>query len=299
MNFTIRQLIYFITVVQVKTLSKAADYLYISQPNLSKNITALEDTLGIQLFRRTSTGMEPTEAALKIFPKALDIVSSCSSMETLCKELRKGTSGTLTFASLMPLYKPFLKILNAFTNQYSNISYRFKDEYFADILSDLYSEQIDAAVAYACNRELFSNIEFLKIKNSHWAIALPQNHPLAQSKTISLEQIKKEKLISANRDKVGLLLDKKIYINTGLIPEYSAFYDSFQELLTAVGAGKGILPVPEDGVPEDTYNIVVKPVDIPPEQKRLDIYILFKKGCQKSEVLTLRKFLFDNHYVIE
>ena len=53
----LRQLEYFRTVADMKNLTKAAQMLYISQPALSKSITALEDELGEALFERRNRKM--------------------------------------------------------------------------------------------------------------------------------------------------------------------------------------------------------------------------------------------------
>ena len=52
---------YAIEVEKTSSITKAAENLYMGQPNLSKSIKELEDTLGIELFKRTSRGVVPTD----------------------------------------------------------------------------------------------------------------------------------------------------------------------------------------------------------------------------------------------
>ena len=54
---------YAVEVERTGSITQAADNLYMAQPNLSKAIKELEDTLGISIFRRTSKGVVPTERA--------------------------------------------------------------------------------------------------------------------------------------------------------------------------------------------------------------------------------------------
>lgn len=56
----IKQLQYFLTTVQVGSISKAADVLFISQPALSRTIGRLETELGFSLFERGHTGIRLT-----------------------------------------------------------------------------------------------------------------------------------------------------------------------------------------------------------------------------------------------
>ncbi|HEY8074353.1 MAG TPA: LysR family transcriptional regulator [Labilithrix sp.] len=47
----------FVTVVQTKSMSRAAERLHVAQPALSRQIKSLEEELGTRLFARTSRGM--------------------------------------------------------------------------------------------------------------------------------------------------------------------------------------------------------------------------------------------------
>lgn len=53
---------YIIAVAECKSISKAAEILYISQPSLSRFCSKLEDELGLRLFERSGSGVSLTEA---------------------------------------------------------------------------------------------------------------------------------------------------------------------------------------------------------------------------------------------
>ena len=53
-------------IAQYKTISRAADALYISQPSLSKFLQKLEEELGTPLFKRVNKQMYPTYAGERI-----------------------------------------------------------------------------------------------------------------------------------------------------------------------------------------------------------------------------------------
>lgn len=60
----LRQLTSFRKVAEVRSVSKAAALLHVTQPSLSRQIIALERELGHQLFDRTPHGVEPTPAGI-------------------------------------------------------------------------------------------------------------------------------------------------------------------------------------------------------------------------------------------
>ena len=65
------------------SITQAADNLYMAQPNLSKAIKELEDTLGISIFRRTSKGVVPTEKGAEFLVYAKRILTQLEKVEAL------------------------------------------------------------------------------------------------------------------------------------------------------------------------------------------------------------------------
>jgi len=66
----IRQLRYFVQIVESGSLSKASRQLYIAQPALSQQLAKLEDQVGKPLFLRSSKGVSPTENGLALYHHA-------------------------------------------------------------------------------------------------------------------------------------------------------------------------------------------------------------------------------------
>ncbi len=64
---TIRQMRYFVTVVEERSFRKAAQRLHVAQPALSRAVRDLESTLKTLLLVRSSTGVETTEAGRVLF----------------------------------------------------------------------------------------------------------------------------------------------------------------------------------------------------------------------------------------
>ena len=71
----IRQLRYFVTIVDSGSLSKAADQLYITQPSLSLQMRALEKELKTSLLFRSPQGVRPTEVGRRLYHHALTMLS--------------------------------------------------------------------------------------------------------------------------------------------------------------------------------------------------------------------------------
>lgn len=70
----LRQLRYFVSIVQSGSISRAATQLNVAQPALSMHVRNMETDLGTPLLFRTPAGVQPTEAGLILFRNACAIL---------------------------------------------------------------------------------------------------------------------------------------------------------------------------------------------------------------------------------
>ena len=68
----IQQLTYIVEIANCKSISRAAEYLFVSQPALSQQIRNLEKELGYRVFHRTSKGLELTEDKMDLVLEYLE-----------------------------------------------------------------------------------------------------------------------------------------------------------------------------------------------------------------------------------
>lgn len=134
-------LLYALEVNREGSVKKAAEKLYISQPNLSKMIIALEDEIGIQLFNRTSKGMTSTFDGEVLFRYAEDIKRQTDLIERYCKNVTKN-SFRMTAAVIWADY--ISEAFTSFLDRYSiekNIEFSYIETDTESILNKIiYSE---------------------------------------------------------------------------------------------------------------------------------------------------------------
>ncbi len=76
---------YAVEVARAGSITRAAENLYMAQPNLSKAIRELEESLGVTLFERTSKGVAPTPKGEVFLRYAAKILSQLEQMEAFCR----------------------------------------------------------------------------------------------------------------------------------------------------------------------------------------------------------------------
>ena len=78
-----KQLEFFVTACERGSLSKAAECLYTSQPNISKNIRSLERELGRPLLKRSGTGVQPTVYGKTVLEYARLILKNAAAISSM------------------------------------------------------------------------------------------------------------------------------------------------------------------------------------------------------------------------
>lgn len=71
----LRQLKYFVKIVELGNMTRAAESLFVAQPALGMQIRQLEERLGVSLLIRHSRGVEPTPAGALLYERALAILN--------------------------------------------------------------------------------------------------------------------------------------------------------------------------------------------------------------------------------
>lgn len=85
----LRQLRYFVAVADTLNFSRAAESMFVSQSSLSKQISDLEQELGVLLFRRSKHNVELTEAGLLLMDEAKAILLRSEKLAPLLQQADK------------------------------------------------------------------------------------------------------------------------------------------------------------------------------------------------------------------
>lgn len=91
----LRQIRYFITVAELEHVGKAAESLHISQSPLSRQISLLEERLGLKLFDRKAKRISLTGDGKVFLKEAKALITHAMRLESLGKRLGKGEEGGL------------------------------------------------------------------------------------------------------------------------------------------------------------------------------------------------------------
>ncbi|MCW5621531.1 MAG: LysR family transcriptional regulator [Burkholderiales bacterium] len=94
------QLRSFVTVAQLRHLTRAAEKLHLSQPALSGHIKALEDEFQLTLFERSSSGMQLTPSGLRLLAAAERTLAAAQSLRNDARAIRGTVTGVVSVGTL-------------------------------------------------------------------------------------------------------------------------------------------------------------------------------------------------------
>jgi LysR family nitrogen assimilation transcriptional regulator len=144
----IRQLRYFIAIVETGSFSRAAEKLRVAQPALSQHVLAMEAALGIALLQRNPRGVVPTEAGQRLLDRARDIDASFRALddhvrgiETPTGEVRFGMPATINEQLGVPLIEAALET-------FPKIRIRISEAMSGFVLDWLRDGVVDIALLY-------------------------------------------------------------------------------------------------------------------------------------------------------
>jgi DNA-binding transcriptional LysR family regulator len=143
------QLRTFVTVAEEGSLTKAASRLYASQPAVSAHIKALEDELGLALFKRTPRGMLLTEAGKVLRKRADHILHQTDIMLAEAKQLSGEVSGELRVG--LNTDSEFLRItelLELLAERYPELKLHLVQSSTEGILREVRARRLDAGFVF-------------------------------------------------------------------------------------------------------------------------------------------------------
>lgn len=165
----IRQLRYFVAIVEQGSFSRAASFLHVAQPALSLHVRNMETDLGTPLLFRTPRGVEPTEAGAILMRHARIILDQFTVAEEEIRghqndpagEVRLGLPGTIGQILAVPL-------ITAVHLRYPKIKLRIAEAMSGFILEWMREERIDLAVLYGRAEEHGIRTERLLEEDLHF-----------------------------------------------------------------------------------------------------------------------------------
>ncbi len=189
------QLRSFYAVAQEMSFTKAALLLHIGQPTLTVQVKQLEENYGVELFIRSSKGLQLSETGMALFAVARQIFELEEQAVDLLCSTGEAVSGSIRIGTVGPFF--VMKLLAKFTQRYPLVQVSIDSDNSDGVLRKILDSSTDAAItgsiindARLYSRHLGSH-EILVFVNS--------SHPWALLDSIKLAQLDGQRMIMRER----------------------------------------------------------------------------------------------------
>lgn len=188
---------YAVEVAKAGSISKAAEALYMNQPNLSRAIKELETSLGITIFGRSAKGMYVTPEGEEFLEHAKKILQQIDEMEAFYKA---GVPAQQRFSLSAPrasyISEAFVQFSKGLTKERAEIYY--KETNAMRVVNNVLSVDFKLGILRyaACYDKYFKGMLEEKglahelVTEFHYVLAMSREHPLAEKEEIAFADLR-------------------------------------------------------------------------------------------------------------
>ena len=145
----LRQLRYFVAIVDHGSLSRAALVLHVAQPALTQQLRQLEEELGVQLLHRSAQGVLSTDAGKVFYEHALAILKQVADAQAAVVQSAERPSGSVTLGLPHSISDALaLPLLTAIRQRYPEITLQLTEEITGSLAEQLRAGRINLAVLF-------------------------------------------------------------------------------------------------------------------------------------------------------
>lgn len=277
----IRRLKFFIVTAEERNIGRAAERLHITQPPLTRHIQSLEDELGVQLFRRTSSGVELTQAGTALLTHAQNISAHVELATEQIKRVAAGKEGRIDigiFGSAMLNTIP--RILSSFSQACPNVNVVLHNAPKNRQIEAL--QQGRVMIAFDRYFRPVPELQSELICQEPLWIALNQRNPLAQKASITLADLKVEPLIG-EQDQSVFFASQELFRLQNFSPLIVHKAADMISAVVMVSGGFGSSLVPESVLNLSLPDVVFRPL-APDIASTVDLHCVYRKD-EKSPLL--------------
>lgn len=219
----IRVLRYFLTVVREESITKASEVLHITQPTLSRQLSQMEEELGVKLFHRGTRRISLTNEGILLRRRAEEILQLVDKTEKELVEQEEQVEGKISIGcgeiasvQLLP------ELFRSFREKYPRVTF---DIFTA--AADLVKEQMDRGLLdlglllEPVDVEKYDFIRF-DVKEK-WIVLMRPDDPLA----------KKDSITPRDLSELPLILPRRTRVRSELASWFGDYYEKLDVVFTS------------------------------------------------------------------
>ncbi|MFH0825232.1 MAG: selenium metabolism-associated LysR family transcriptional regulator [Pseudomonadota bacterium] len=274
----------FCKIVELRSFTKAAEALSLSQPTVSEHIRGVEDFLGEKLLERMKGDVQPTPVGRVFFQYARHIVQLRNEALTAVRQFRGKLSGNLVVgASTIPGTYLLPRLIASFRAAHAESQIDLKISDTQGIVDSVAAASFEAGLVGAKLNN--KKVIFEEILEDELILAAAGTHRWAKDRRISPQELLEEPFIVREKGSGTLCFASQILEQSGLNPgalKISARMDTTESVRQGIKAGIGVSILSRMAVEEDLRQGNLAAIEIEGIKFPRVLYLVFPKNRQMS-----------------
>lgn len=258
----LKQLIYFKCVADVQHMTLAAARLGVTQPYLSRVISALEKELGAELFDHVGRGIRLNRNGEQLYACVSDVLKR---LDATCQELKLQNQTvqdtSITIASNVALYIPGL--LEFLRKRAPELRINYTTANVEHLLEQLTSQTVDFILCSPCLPETQS-MESHLVHVEECPVIYPPGHWLSRARDVRLTDLRNEPFVGVKKGYGIRDTSDQFFAQVGLTPSYTIETSDTRTVWELVKSGCGLAftsftTLIHDPVLRENYMVLTEP----------------------------------------
>lgn len=230
-------------------LSRAAQWLCLTQSALSHQLKALEDHFGLTLFVRKSSPLVFTAAGKRLLALAEQVVPAVEEAERDVARIAQGTGGTLRIAvECHTCFDWLMPAMDAFRQRWPEVELDIVSGFHADPIGLLHTDRADLAIVAEADQD--EAVDYHPLFRFQIVGLIAHDHPLAAREVLTVDDFRDETLITYPVPDDMLDIVRQVLKPAGIEPKRRTS-ELTVAILQLVASRRGIAALPLWAV--DTY----------------------------------------------
>ena len=261
---TFQQLLYFQSVADSLSFSKAAKECFVSQTAISRQIRQLEQEMDLRLFDRDTTHVTLTSAGRYFFQQAQQITAQLRQAVETAQQIDRASACQLVLAAPTVFEQwAAAPLLHGLRQRHPEASLSVVQGARTSLINDLVEANLDVLLALDFDMPSLDGLRVDVLSTHHAVWLLPAGHPLAGQAAIAPQQLRSESFIMTRESPTAPTIDRiGAYLHRlGLENVTHLQADSLSSAFLMVQAGLGVMIVPSGMEDLFPYGLRCVPID--------------------------------------
>ncbi|MCU0876450.1 MAG: LysR family transcriptional regulator [Pirellulaceae bacterium] len=275
----------FVQLAALGSLRAAAESLFISEQGLRSRLLALEERLGVELYRK-QRGLRRrtplTEHGQRLLPHARSFLARADELSELFREDSAPQEINVVASQYLIAYV-LIGAIQRFHAAYPQIHVRLSARTERELEAALLGS-FEYSLGVAAPYESSPDLEYRHLFSMDWSLITPARHPLASRKSVRLRELIRYPLVIYERGSTGRQHVVEAFQQSGLVPHVELEATNTDLIVRMVEAGLGVAVVPLHASGAVTRGRSVKIVSLGRQVRPIHSGVLLRRGEPPNRV---------------